>query len=526
MKRRLLLAICLLPPAALFAGQVAQITLIGPIAPKVTISGSANMPTISVIGAKPLELKVYNPTATTANVVIPGIPGPPGKDGTSGASSWNAIDGKPSTFTPSAHTQSAATITGLAPVAISGSASDLADLPPTGVDPLHFAAYSTNRQSEIASKATTGTSVTFATVDAGSVNTTYGITAHDDITSTNGMLVADVITSLTGTQFYVNELVKTTDFRLSDSRPPTAHNQAAATITGLSPVATSGSYPDLINKPTIPAAQVKADWNASGTVAEILNKPTLLRGYDGREVELQTSATHIQWRYIADPPGTWLDLVPLTTITGTNGNPGKTYTCAITGGIRSLLYDKDSLNPTPTMVAFGLEMREDGAVVTPAAIEWTTPASGSLLSGSSTAATFTPTVNSTFSPGSADNRVDVVATYNDITCRATAPVPATRVGDTGLQGSPDGKAEIYTKIGAGVTGDVLNTTSGAGDASGFAFRTVRINGNIHRADLVPGKTVIYSQTTDTADTIKLQINKAGSTNPAVTISAGGALVIY
>ncbi len=43
----------------------------------------------------------------------------------------------------------------------------------------------------------------------------------------------------------------------------------------LSSVATSGSYNDLENKPEIPAAQVKADWNASGTVAEILNKPTI-----------------------------------------------------------------------------------------------------------------------------------------------------------------------------------------------------------------------------------------------------------
>ena len=35
----------------------------------------------------------------------------------------------------------------------------------------------------------------------------------------------------------------------------------------------SGSYTDLINRPTIPAAQVKSDWNAIGTIAEILNKP-------------------------------------------------------------------------------------------------------------------------------------------------------------------------------------------------------------------------------------------------------------
>src|SRR5690606_34410770 len=39
-------------------------------------------------------------------------------------------------------------------------------------------------------------------------------------------------------------------------------------------VATSGDYNDLINKPSIPAAQVNADWNAVSGVAQILNKPT------------------------------------------------------------------------------------------------------------------------------------------------------------------------------------------------------------------------------------------------------------
>lgn len=43
----------------------------------------------------------------------------------------------------------------------------------------------------------------------------------------------------------------------------------------LATVATSGSYNDLSNKPTIPAAQVNSDWDAVSGVAQILNKPTL-----------------------------------------------------------------------------------------------------------------------------------------------------------------------------------------------------------------------------------------------------------
>lgn len=37
----------------------------------------------------------------------------------------------------------------------------------------------------------------------------------------------------------------------------------------------SGSYNDLSDKPTIPAAQVNSDWNATSGVARILNKPTI-----------------------------------------------------------------------------------------------------------------------------------------------------------------------------------------------------------------------------------------------------------
>jgi len=43
----------------------------------------------------------------------------------------------------------------------------------------------------------------------------------------------------------------------------------------LAAVATTGDYNDLVNKPSIPAAQVNADWNSSSGVSEILNKPDL-----------------------------------------------------------------------------------------------------------------------------------------------------------------------------------------------------------------------------------------------------------
>jgi len=54
-----------------------------------------------------------------------------------------------------------------------------------------------------------------------------------------------------------------------------AGDYSAGQITGLAPVATSGSYTDLSNKPIIPAAQASSDWNAASGVAQILNKPPL-----------------------------------------------------------------------------------------------------------------------------------------------------------------------------------------------------------------------------------------------------------
>lgn len=50
---------------------------------------------------------------------------------------------------------------------------------------------------------------------------------------------------------------------------------AKAATADLAAVAFSGDYDDLDNKPTIPAAPVNADWNATSGLAEILNKPTI-----------------------------------------------------------------------------------------------------------------------------------------------------------------------------------------------------------------------------------------------------------
>ena len=51
-------------------------------------------------------------------------------------------------------------------------------------------------------------------------------------------------------------------------------NKTASQL-GFAAVSTTGSYTDLTNKPTIPAAQQQVDWNASSGITSIANKPNL-----------------------------------------------------------------------------------------------------------------------------------------------------------------------------------------------------------------------------------------------------------
>ncbi len=45
------------------------------------------------------------------------------------------------------------------------------------------------------------------------------------------------------------------------------------------------------------------------------------KGEDGRQIEMQTTATHIQWRYVGD--SAWVDLIALSDISGAKGDKGE-----------------------------------------------------------------------------------------------------------------------------------------------------------------------------------------------------------
>ena len=89
----------------------------------------------------------------------------------------------------------------------------------------------------------------------------------DDSTTVNKFVTAAEKTTWNGKQDAISDLAT---IRAGASKGATAVQPA-----DLATVATSGSYNDLSNKPTIPAAQVNSDWDATSGVAQILNKPTL-----------------------------------------------------------------------------------------------------------------------------------------------------------------------------------------------------------------------------------------------------------
>lgn len=96
--------------------------------------------------------------------------------------------------------------------------------------------------------------------DALTAGTGINIDANNVISATGGGTITDV--QVDGTSVVTSGVAQI-------DLTPYAESDDLATV------ATSGSYTDLTNKPTIPAAQVNSDWNASSGVAEILNKPNL-----------------------------------------------------------------------------------------------------------------------------------------------------------------------------------------------------------------------------------------------------------
>ena len=98
------------------------------------------------------------------------------------------------------------------------------------------------------------------------------ISAGTGIDITNNVVSVD--TSVVATQTDLASKQDTIS-DLATIRSGAAEGATAVQPGDLATVATTGSYDDLADKPTIPAAQVNSDWNSNSGVSQILNKPTL-----------------------------------------------------------------------------------------------------------------------------------------------------------------------------------------------------------------------------------------------------------
>jgi hypothetical protein len=108
--------------------------------------------------------------------------------------------------------------------------------------------------------------------------------------------------------------------------------------------------------------------------------------------------------------------------------PGSTYELTISGGIRSFTYDQAGANPSPAATAYSAALTQNGNTVTPTSYSWT---AGGQLGGTSTSATFTPTVNSAF--GNTNTFVQCAVVHAGTTVTRSIPISINKVGTPGTK---------------------------------------------------------------------------------------------
>lgn len=255
--------------------------------------------------------------------------------------SWNSITSKPSTFAPSSHTHV------------------LADLPNCSADGQVW-------------KRVAG--VMGCAADATGSGGVSGVSSFNG--STGDISYAPAWTDLTGKPSffdgaYASLTGKPTLFDgvyssltgIPTTFTPAAHNHAESEVTGLvtdlaakantaslATVATTGSYNDLISKPTIPAAQVQTDWNAVSGLGVLLNKPTL---FDGAYSSLTGKPTLFDgtWTSLTGKPTTFTPSTHATTHASAGSDPITLSESQVTNLTTDLAAKLDSTTAATTYAA-------------------------------------------------------------------------------------------------------------------------------------------------------------------------------
>ena len=186
-----------------------------------------------------------------------------------------------------------------------------------------------------------GDDVEWKTVgSSGTVDQTY------DPTSSNAQSGTAVAEAISDKQDTISDL--------SDIRSGAEAGATAVQPSDLATVATTGDYGDLLNKPSIPAAQVNSDWTAVSGVSQILNKPNLA-----------TVATSGSYNDLTDKPT--IPTVPTTDQTYSASSTNPQSGTAVAGAIASV-------NQVPSSTA-----ADENKVLTvngQGTPEWVTPSGG------------------------------------------------------------------------------------------------------------------------------------------------------
>lgn len=169
---------------------------------------------------------------------------------------WNDIQGRPVTFTPSAHQHPISDITGL--------------------------------QNTLNAKLDASATISYANL---SNKPTLFSGSYTDLTNKptlfsgsytdliNKPVYATVATTGSYNDLLNKPVIPTVNYPVTSVAGRTGTiTLSASDISGLASVATTGMYSSLSGLPSIPAAQVNSDWNATAGLAQILNKPALFSG--------------------------------------------------------------------------------------------------------------------------------------------------------------------------------------------------------------------------------------------------------
>ena len=166
--------------------------------------------------------------------------------------------------------------------------------------------------------------------------------------------------------------------------------------------------------------------------------------------------------------------------TGAPGAPGFSYTLNIKGGTRGVAYAANGTNPEPkTSSQFSVELLKNGVkVANPASISWTC---GGNLSGSSSAATFTPTIKSTYTSGSSYVKVSIKEFADSLAVEETIPIICTKHAD-GLDWINEWNNQ-YVQVGTEkiITPKIFaGTKSSANELTGVAIGRDVLGGNANK----------------------------------------------